>query len=83
MVFGEYFMREKRGGTFQRFVNVALFRYIFYLLVILAGSDGEDGKQHIRSCYICCLVNAEAYISILIIAQVYFLAQCNRANLLG
>ena len=82
MIVGEHLVREERRGAFQCFVNIALFRHVLYLLIILAGGNGEDGKQHVRSCYVRCLIDAKAYVSVLVIAQVHFLAQCDRANLL-
>ena len=74
MIVGEHLVREERRGAFQCFVNIALFRHVLYLLIILAGGNGKDGKQHVRSCYVCRFIDAETYVSVLVIAQVHFLA---------
>ena len=82
MIFSEHFMGKERSRTFQGFADRISFRDVVYLLIVLSGGNGENGKQHINGCNVRCFVNTETYVSVLVIPQINFLAKSNRANLL-
>ena len=83
MIFIEHFMCQISALAFQRLINSIAYGNIIHFGVVFSCGNGKDGKQHIGSGYVSCFVNTHTYVSIIKVAQIDFLAQCDGTYLLG
>jgi len=82
VVFVEYLVCQEWSATAQVAVQRRCFGNVGHFLHGFFGGNREDGEQEIDIFQIGCLIDAEAYVTIVVVTQVYFLTQCNCAELL-
>ena len=83
MIFIEDFMCQISTLAFQSLINSIAYGNIIHFGVVFSCGNGKDGKQYIGSGYVSCFVNTHTYVSIIKVAQIDFLAQCDGTYLLG
>jgi len=82
MILTEYFVCQVTGGSLQVARQGGSLRNLVDFMNRLFCCNAEYRYQQINVCKGCCLVDAYTYIAVIEIAEINFLTQSNRAELL-